>query len=107
MFFESSQTSLQYFCLSAGIQLQAGCAHFFTSVIGSPLVGSPTRWYDAVRVEWIRCRENFNPAADWTDLNAAWRKRKPQISPLRYAPVEMTNLLRGVRILARELRSIA
>src|SRR5580698_1895817 len=39
MFFASSQTSLQYFCLSAGIQLQAGCAHFFTSVISSPLVG--------------------------------------------------------------------
>jgi hypothetical protein len=28
--------------LPAGIQLQAGCAHFFTSVICSALVGSPT-----------------------------------------------------------------
>jgi hypothetical protein len=32
---------------------------------------------------------------------------KPQISPLRYAPVEMTNLLQGSVYSCRKLQSIA
>jgi hypothetical protein len=51
---ESSQTSLQYFCFSAGIQLQAGCAHFFTSAISSPQLVYDARWGVGVECLYIK-----------------------------------------------------
>src|SRR5271165_6907643 len=50
-----------------------------------------------------RCHPpNRRAAADPAVIFRPGQEKKPQISPLRYAPVEMTNLLRGWRRLSME-----